>query len=364
MQATTPNHRLDINSDAVIGKADLMEEIARIYGYENIPETRLADRLPPQRGNPSLDMEEKIRDILVNLGLNEIMTYRMTSPENEARRLSPGTEPDPEPFVELANPLSPERAVMRKSLMASVLDIVESNARIRDRMALFEIGPIFLDSEDGPLPDERPRLVFAMTGSRELISWQSNDASPMDFYDLKGIVDALLSDLHLENVRHKKSEHPIFHPGKTARVLLGERQLGVYGELHPLVHDKYDFPDSPVLAAAFDLQALMDAVPERFEAQTVPSYPPVLEDIALIVDEDIAAAQVEGLIIQTGGVTVTDVALFDVYRGDQVGDGKKSLAYSLTYQVEDRTLTDKEVAKLRNKIVKRLEKELGAKLRS
>jgi phenylalanyl-tRNA synthetase beta chain len=108
----------------------------------------------------------------------------------------------------------------------------------------------------------------------------------------------------------------------------------------------------------------MDVVPDRFEAQPVPSYPPVLEDIALIVDEDIPAAKVEALIAQTGGKTVTDVALFDVYRGDQIGKGKKSLAYSLTYQVEDRTLTDEEVAKIRNKIVKRLEKELGAKLRS
>jgi len=364
VQATAPDHRLDISSDAVIGKADLMEEIARIYGYENIPETRLADELPPQRGNPNLELEEKIRDILANLGLYEIMTYRMTSPENEARRLSPGTKPDDKRYLELANPLSPERAVMRKSLMASVLDIVESNAHIRDRMALFEIGPIFLDSEEGPLPEERPRLVIALTGARDMLSWQSNDDRPMDFYDLKGIVDALMNDLHLEDVRHEESEHPIFHPGKTARVLVGDRQLGVYGELHPLVHDKYDFPESPVLAAAFDLQVLMEAVPERFEAQTVPIYPPVLEDIALIVDEDIPAAQVEGMIKQTGGVTVTDVTLFDVYRGDQVVDGKKSLAYSLTYQVEDRTLTDGEVAKLRSRIVKRLENELGAKLRS
>jgi phenylalanyl-tRNA synthetase beta chain len=298
------------------------------------------------------------------LGLYEIITYRMTSPEKEARRLSPGTKPDDKPYLQLANPLSPERAVMRKSLMASVLDIVERNARLRDRMALFEIGPIFLDSEEGPLPDERPRLVIAMTGPRDMLSWQSNDARPMDFYDLKGIVDALMGDLHLDAVRHEESQHPVFHPGKTARVLVGERQLGVYGELHPLVQDNYDVADTPILAASFDLQALMDLVPDRFEAQPVPSYPPVLEDIALILDEDIPAAQVKALIAQTGGKTVTDVALFDVYRGDQIGTGKKSLAYSLTYQVEDRTLTDEEVAKIRNKIVKRLEKELGAKLRS
>ncbi|MEK6256180.1 MAG: phenylalanine--tRNA ligase subunit beta, partial [Chloroflexota bacterium] len=362
--ATVPDHRLDINGDEAIGRADLMEEIARIYGYENIPESRITDELPPQRANPTLELEEKIRDILSNLGLYEVITYRMSSPELEGRRLSPGTEPDSKPYVELANPLSPERRMMRKSLMASVLEIVEHNSRISDRMAFFEIGPIFLDSEEGPLPDERLRLVIAMTGSRELLSWKSSDKNPIDFYDLKGVVDVLLQDLHVGDIEHQTSTHPIFHPGKTARIVLGDRQVGVYGEVHPLVHEQYDFPKTAVLAASFDMEVLLDVVPDRFKANVVPSLPPVLEDIALIVDEDVPAATVEALIIQTGGKTLTNVALFDLYRGDQIGAGKKSLAYSLTYQLEDRTLTDAEAAKIRNKIVKRLEKELGAQLRS
>lgn len=359
----TPDHRLDIDSDEVIGSADLMEEIARIYGYENIPETRMADELPAQRGNPSLSLEERVRDILVNLGLNEIITYRMTSPENEARRLSPGTQPDEKPYVELVNPITPERAVMRKSLMASVLEIVERNARIRERLALFEIGPIFLDSEEGPLPDERLRLVIAMTGPREMQDWDGDESPSIDFYTLKGICDLLLNDLHIEDIEYEESQHPIFHPGKTARVTAGKLQLGTIGELHPLVKDRYDFSDAPVLAASFDMQALMDNIPVRYQTRSVPTQPPVLEDIALILDEDIPAAKVSALIAQTGGKTLVDVRLFDVYRGKQIGKGKKSLAYSLTYQSEERTLTDKEAAKIRNKIVKRLENELGAKLR-
>jgi phenylalanyl-tRNA synthetase beta chain len=146
-------------------------------------------------------------------------------------------------------------------------------------------------------------------------------------------------------------------------VLAGGAQIGVIGELHPLVHANYQLPGTPLLAATINMQALMAATPERYEATPVSLYPPVLEDLALIVDEALPAGQVAALIAQTGGEAVTDVRLFDVYRGDQLGSGKKSLAYSITYQAEDRTLTDEEVAKLREKIVKRLEKEVGAQLR-
>ena len=140
------------------------------------------------------------------------------------------------------------------------------------------------------------------------------------------------------------------------------KAIGVFGELHPLVKDKYEFEDAPVLVAEFDLEAMREAE-SAYELKPVPEVPPVLEDIALILDEAIPAAKVEALIRQTGGKVLTDVKLFDVYRGEQIGAGKKSLAYSLTYQAE-KTLTDKEAAAIRNKIVKRLEREIDAKLRS
>jgi phenylalanyl-tRNA synthetase beta chain len=151
------------------------------------------------------------------------------------------------------------------------------------------------------------------------------------------------------------------HPGKAAEVKVSGKTVGVFGELHPLVKDRYELEDAPVLVAEFDLETLRD-LKSGYEVRTVPEVPPVLEDIALILDEGIPAAQVEALIRQTGGTVLTDVRLFDVYRGEQVGFGKKSLAYSLTYQAE-KTLTDKEAAAIRVKIVRRLERELGAKLR-
>lgn len=362
VQATAPDHRLDI-STGVIGKADLMEEIARIYGYDLIPGTRMSDELPPQKGNPELEIEERLRDALVDLGLQEIITHRMTSTEKEIRRLSPETPPNDMPYFSLANPISPERSVLRHSLLASVLDIIERNARIRERIAIFEINPIYLSSEDGDLPDEVQRLVLAVTGPRALTDWGGADTTPMDFYDLKGIIDSVLKAMHIPGVRYQPATHPSFHPGKCARVMTGKTQIGVMGELHPQVVENYDLPDTALLAADFDLDALIAAVPVLFDVNAIPSQPPILEDIALIVDESIPADQVEVLIRQTGGRTVTDVRLFDVYRGEQIGSEKKSLAYSLTYQSPDRTLTDKDAANIRNKIVKRVERELGARLR-
>ena len=373
IHATTPDHRLDIGT-GVIGQADLMEEIARIYGYHNIPETRMADEIPPQRGNPTLDIEERVRDLLARAGVQEVITYRVTTPEAEARRLVPGTPPSDKPYLRLANVINQERTVMRQSLLACVLEIVERNARVRERIALFEIGEIFLASEGGAsgmdaLPDELPRLVISLTGPRAPAAWQGADPTPMDFYDLKGVVETLLDGLHVP-VKYEPASHPSLHPGKTAHLLAGERRLGVehrlgvMGELHPEVAAQYDLPETPVLVAELNLDVLYELVPARYEIMPVPVFPPVVEDLALVMNDDVPAAQVEFLIRQTGGSTLADVTLFDVYRGDKLGAGRKSLAYHLTYLAPDKTLTDKEVAKVRYRIVQRLERELGAQLRS
>jgi phenylalanyl-tRNA synthetase beta chain len=366
VSAKTPDHRRDISDDPVIARADLMEEIARIYGYENIPETRMADMLPPQRANKPLVFEERLRDLLVSLGLQEVITYRMTNAEREARALPPGVEPDPKPHVQLLNPIATDRDVMRKSLLASVLEVIETNARLRERIAIFEIGSIYLtgENEEG-LPDEESRLVIALTGQRAEADWLPALEGQFDYYDLKGITDDLLAGLYLDQpVAYETASYPMYHPGKCARLTLGGRQVAVLGELHPEVHARHDFGDAPVLAAAFDLDTLRALTPERHSLEAVSAFPPVLEDLALIVDEGLPAAQVEGYIRQTGGAALAEVRLFDVYRGEQIGAGRKSLAYALTYQAPDRTLTDEEVAKLRKKIVGRLEREVGAVLRA
>ena len=243
VNAVAPDHRLDIG-EGVTGKADIIEEIARVYGYDHIPETRMADQLPPQVGNPMLDKEERVRDLLVAQGLQEIISYRFTTPECEARRIPIGSATDDKPYVRLANPISSDKTVLRHSVLSSVLENAEYNARMRERLALFEIGPIFLSSEQGDLPDELQRLAILLAGPRSLPTWQPSDRTPLDFFDLKGILSGLLDGLHLPEVRYEPCEHPSFHPGKCARILSGEKQVGVFGELHPQVRERLRLADN------------------------------------------------------------------------------------------------------------------------
>lgn len=358
-----PDHRMDIGT-GVVGQADVIEEIARIYGYERIPETQITDTTPPQRTNLSLELEERVRDLLADLGLQEVVSYRLTTPEREALTLTPGTSKDDRPYVTLANPIATDRVVMRHSLLSSVLEAAANNLRFRDRVALYEVGAIYLASEEGALPDEPRRLSLLMTGPRSPEGWQPSDRTAMDFFDLKGVVEALINGLHLENVSYAPGEHPSFRPGRTARLMIGEQMAGTLGELHPLVAEQVvGGTKTPVMAADLDLELIIASVPTRFITSAVSRFPPVVEDIALIVDEAVAASQVEALIKQTGGALLTDVRLFDLYKSEQLGAGKKSLAYRLTYQAEDRTLTDTETAKVREKIVKRVKDVLGAVLR-
>lgn len=366
ISATAPDHRLDIG-EGVTGKADLIEEIARVYGYDNIPLERMADVLPPQRSNPRLEKDERVRDLLVAAGLQEVVNYRWTTPEREARLNPQGPQADDRPYVRIANPLAYEKTFLRHSVMASVIDVAEHNSRTRARLALFEIGPIFIQGEEPGLPDELQRLGIVLAGQRELSGWQPADTAAMDFFDLKGIMEELLTGLRLPEVQFEAYSHPSFHPGKCARIVSGEQQIGFFGELHPQVRSRYDWPatfKAAVLAAELNLDTLYALIPPLYQTADLPTFPPVLEDLALVVEEAVPAVEIEKLIRQTGGKLLTDVRLFDLFRSEQIGGGKKSLAYSLTYQAPDRTLKDDEVKQLRGRIIRRLEHELGAKLRS
>jgi phenylalanyl-tRNA synthetase beta chain len=274
-------------------------------------------------------------------------------------------------YVALANPIAPERRVMRRSLLASVLEAAEKNARA-ESISMFEIGPIFEPGKSDPstaphsgrgLPTEPRKLAIVMTGLRNVSAWDVKDSSTLDFFDMKGRVELLLKGLRYPGATYAASDSVSYlHPGKAADVKLNGQTVGVFGELHPLTKEKYEFGPAPVIVAEFDLESLRKAAPV-YGIVPVPDVPPVLEDIAVIVDEAVPAERVASLIRQTGGKTVTNVRLFDVYRDEKIGAGKKSLAYNLTYQ-SDKTMTDAEAAAIRTKIVKRLEHEVGAKLRS
>jgi phenylalanyl-tRNA synthetase beta chain len=376
IRATVPDHRLDIglapdmphqDIREAIARADLAEEIMRIYGYDRISETMIADVIPPQHANPSLVGEERLRDLLTRAGLQEIITYRLTTPQREALLTPAGAKSNwPEgSYTTLANPISAERVVMRHTLLASALEIMRGNARWRDRQALFEIGKVYLPSQQ-KLPDEPTHLCLVMTGQRDLAAWQTGGQSGevMDYFDLKGVVDTLIDELHLEDVAFEPAMHSSFHPGRTATLRSGTTIIGVMGELHPLVREAFGLPEQPFLAADFNVDVLITLMGDRYEVDPVSTFPAIYQDIAVIVDESVPASDIETAIRTTGGELLVDVHLFDVFRGDQIGAGKKSLAYGLTFQSPERTLQDQDADKQRESIVKALGEKFGARLRS
>ncbi len=359
LRVKTPQHRLDIGT-GLIGKADLMEEIARLHGYDNIPMTRMADELPPAYANRMIAFENAVCAKMVKSGFYEIINYRMTSPEREARLLGKAAEQ----YVTLANPISPDRAVMRSDLMPGVMEIVEKNIRLADALRLFEIGPIFLPQAGEQLPNEQVHLAAAITGKRNPSFWSGSNRDNMDFFDLKGVLEQLFSELHTPEVAFKAGGPEFLHPGKSASIAIGEVELGYLGELHPALMQHYDLLQAPVLLMDLNLDALLPLAVKDFKVKQISQFPAVLEDIAIVIDETVPNEEIEAVIRQAGGKLLADCTLFDIFRNDQIGAGKKSMAYALTYQSNEKTLNEKDANAIRNKIIKRLEQVLNAKLRS
>jgi phenylalanyl-tRNA synthetase beta chain len=361
IRATAPDFRLDIGTD-VIGEADVLEEIARIYGYERIPGTMLSEVIPAPHVNRALVLEERLRDLLVNLGMQEIVTYSLTSPEREARLRVEETGGEAPPYITLANPIVVDRVVMRRDLLPGMLEIAAANARNVDRLALFEIGPVYLPRPGEPLPDEPVRVSLLMAGPRTPQGWQPADREPVDFFDLKGVIEAASQALHAPDLTWEPGTHPALTPGRSAQVLVDGRSAGWLGELHPAVAARFGLT-TRCLVAELDVAALTAAVPERHAVAPIPAYPAVKEDLAVIVDDAVPASRVFEVLRQAGGPMLGPVALFDVFRGGQIPAGKKSLAFSVAYQAPDRTLTDVEAGKLREKLVRALADHVGAVLR-
>lgn len=355
LRVTAPAHRLDIQH----GTADLIEDVARIHGYDKLPATLLADRLPRQMNQPELEGEERLRDLLADLGLTEVINYALTTPEREALLGQAG-----QGYVRLANPISSDRIVLRRSVLASVLEVAGRNLRDRPGVRLFELGTIYEPQPAEPLPHESKHLALVMAGPRQIEHWDTATAGPdMDFFDLKGVVEALLAGCHVPPASIGAATAAYLHPGQSASVAAQDRQLGILGRLHPRVQEELGLSRRPIFVAELSLAALLAVMPRGHRLRPLSAFPPARQDVAVVVDEGLPAARVEAEIWAGGKELLRGVRLFDVYRGANLPTGKKSLAYALTYQADDRTLTDKEVAKAHAKIVTRLEKTLGASLR-
>ena len=363
LAATVPWHRLDVAMPA-----DLTEEVARIVGYDKVGVTLLDTALPPQRRNEVLEAEEKLRDILVACGLQDTIGYALTTPENHRKLLATnGSHPDLK-FVELANPLSMDRRVMRRDLMVSALENLAYNSRFADRQAIFEIGRVYRpENGDGTLPEEDRRVCIALTGSRQPVNYHSSesDKESFDFFDLKGVVETLVSRMGIETGALRFAAHPdspSFGP-RCALVSIGERSLGILGELHPKVRAAYGLGDERVCVAELHIGPLVRPSWQLSEMPSISVYQPVNEDLAFAVDEGVTVRRVRDAIVAGGGDLLVDVELFDIYRGVPLPVGQKSLAWRVAYQSAERNLAEKEVNRLRARIVKAVEEATGGSLR-
>lgn len=360
-KVTVPTTRLDVQS----GPADLIEELARVSGYDKLPERLLATEMPVPKGNRDLANEQRLQDLLADLGLTECVNYSMTSREAEGR-LHPTPTPGGE-FVELLNPISPERAVLRRSLLPGVLEVVARNLQTSEGVATFELGFVYQPQAGEKLPNEPRRLALALCGRRTVAAWDDPlgiKPATFDFFDLKGSVELLLNGLHLGGAVFEPTKTvPHLHPGKGAEVKRNGTVVGTLGELHPKVAQAFGLADRAVLVAELDVEVLLSQIPERYPYKPFSTLPAAKRDVAVIVPDEMPVERVFTELRAAGGELLTEALLFDVYRGESIPAGTKSLAFALTYQSPTKTLTDKEIDQAHGKVEGRLKHVLQARIR-
>lgn len=354
LAVTVPTFRPDVQIEE-----DLIEEVGRIAGFERLPAT-----LPPGRSG-GLDRGQRfdtwVREFLADAGVAEAWTTSFGRSRDMDDLALPGDHPARR-SVRLANPMSDEEETLRTSLLPGLLRSVSRNAsQGADPIALFEIGRVFEPA--GELLPEQPMLLGgAFFGSREGRRWGAH-CGRWDFFAAKGLLESMCRAAALPDLGFEPVSGMPFHPTRAARVALDARPIGSLGQLHPEVCDRFGVPDGTICFEV-GLGPLRDALPRREKVTDLSRYPAAFLDIALVVGDDVPAAAVSRIISESGRPEVTRAELFDVYRGEQVPEGNKSLAYALTLQVQDRTLTDEEALAVRDRIVSALSEQVGATLRA
>jgi phenylalanyl-tRNA synthetase beta chain len=337
---------------------DVAEELARIIGYDELPITTLRGAIPPAQPQPSRELRERVRDILAAAGMQEVIAYSLTNLETLAKVLPPEELSQPPP-LRVANPMSHQQEYLRTTLRASLLETLASNLRHRQgRIALFEVARAYLPRPD-ELPQEVESLAGVVTGDRP-DRWGQPGGEPVALYDAKTYLDFLFDRLGL-TVTYDDGEDFALVPGRTAEVRLDGQRVGLVGQVHPRVAAAFDI-EQDVYLFEVNLEALAPQVGKPRLYQPLSRFPAVEEDIAIVVDEGVTAAQVQAII--ESFPLVQRAALFDVYTEAPVPAGKKSLAYSVAYQSLDHTLSEAEVNRERRRILDRLSGQLGAVLRS
>ena len=341
-----PTYRQDIEF-----MADIAEEVVRIYGYDKIPSTLLRGETTPGGRNELKNIEIKTKNVLSGLGLYEILTYSFISPKVLDMMNIPENSPLRKMTV-ISNPLGEENSVMRTTMIGSMLETLARNYNLRNESAkLFEIGKTYIPTEEDKLPDEHLKITIGIYGDNA------------DFFVLKGIIEELSEAMCVKGIEYMADkENPTFHPGRCAKVLIGGENVGIMGEIHPLVAKKYGFEEK-VYVAEIEFEAFAGAVDTTKKFKALPKFPAVTRDLAVIIDNDVPVSEIEKVINESCGKILEKLQLFDVYKGKQIPEDKKSVAYALTMRSSEGTLADEEITNAMNKIIKNIETKLGGKLR-
>ncbi|MFN2610712.1 MAG: phenylalanine--tRNA ligase subunit beta [Actinomycetota bacterium] len=343
---TAPTYRPDIAIEE-----DLVEEVGRILGYDRIP-----SRLPSSRARAGAlttgqKLQRKLRQILAGAGLNEAQTSTMFGPNDVKRMQLPSDHLLGDP-IWLANPLNTEESLLRTSMLPALLSSIERNiARRNHDIRLFEIGPVFLKSGE-VLPHEPSKLSMVMAGGIQG-EWHS-DSRSIDFYDLKGAVEALVAGLRVKDVTYRRSSEGLLHPGRAADLLVGSTVAGSFGELAPHIAMGFELGGHRAYVAEFSLDAIFAGISDAKPSIESTRFPAVLIDVAMSFPESVPAQSVLDAVRQSAGPLLRDARVFDVYRGEQAGEDRKSLAISLSFRSDERTLTEAEVIEVRDKVCEHL----------
>lgn len=364
LTVTIPSWRQDVSIPE-----DIVEEVGRIMGYDKVPASLPVGQTVPVVRDPHYLIQTKIRQILAASGASEAVTYitasgEMLSTFGAEDGLVGVLAPRPlESLLRLVNPLNAERPYLRNTLIPALLESLSANLRHQRRVALFELARIYLPTTANELPDEVQSLGIVMAGSRDDFD-RFASGKGVDFFDLKGILDLLFTRTGIGEARFEPTQAPGFHPGRTASVIVGERAIGLIGEIHPGVAQLFDIEGTRVIAAELDAEAIVELSRAQRPSVSVPRFLPVEQDLAVVVADDVPAAQVEEALRIGAGPLLTNLTLFDLYRGEQIGEENKSLAYRLTFTSPGRALTDDDLVKVRGKIERTLKQHVNGRLRT
>ncbi|PLX81719.1 MAG: phenylalanine--tRNA ligase subunit beta [Desulfuromonas sp.] len=351
---TIPAFRPDLEREI-----DLIEEVARLKGYDQIPVTMPESRLICHRPDKRQQLVTTCRDFMVSVGYHEVVNYSFVSPTSWDSLLLPPDDARRD-CVPLLNPLNEEQSIMRTTLVGSMLETVARNLSYRSLdLRLFELRPTFKKQQETVLADEGYRLTAVLTGRRFPLGWAQQDENS-DLFDIKGVAETLLKVIGTTTVDWlQDGKEPYLHPGKSCRLMLDDIMIGQLGEVHPAVLDSYGI-EQPVFLFDLDLQVFQDRELADPGFQAISRFPDVFRDTAILIDDEMTSEQVLAVVEQAKGAYAEEVVLFDLYRGKGIPEGKKSLAFRVRYRAADRTLTDDEINKAHDRIVRALDHKLGA----